>query len=171
MSSDTFTVTSHPLFRSNLRTIIICLLAILIMGQPYGGFLLVFFIPFALLYQLISLLLARCRPAELIRRCVSIVIILLAGGTVFLIHFYRYQEARQAAETVREAIAEYRTVHQHYPVNLNEISPSIATSAASQRIGYYSDGPDRFSLFYKATEVIYEVWHYDSSTDEWKRGG
>lgn len=162
---------SQSLLRGYLRTLMICLLAVLLLGQKHLGFVLVFFTPFALLYQLISLFFARHKPAERIHRYMKIMIILFASGMIVLIHLYHSHEARQAAETVREAVTAFRAAHQRYPVSLNEISSDTATFAASNRIFYRGTKPDDFLLFYMATETLHRVWRYNALTGLWEKSG
>lgn len=155
------------ILRENCSIIFFCLLTVYYSSYIHAGFLAHVFAVIMLFNQILHLFFVWKRPLEWIRRCVSIAIILYSISIVYLVHQQYAHDAEQIAETLLQAISEFKNVHSIYPATLNTISAETATIAMIHRIRYSRDDTDQAYLSYPATDKILTTQLYDFSKQQW----
>jgi hypothetical protein len=145
-----------------------CLLVAVTFSQPHYGFMMFFFAPLVLIYQLFKLVRCWKIPGQRKDRFVALAIVAVAILAVACAHDYHRRVARNVAEKLVGDIANFQKKNNgRYPANLTELGVSALTQK-HYRLFYYTKDGERPSLLYGATLVAFYKWRYNFSVREWE---
>ena len=141
---------------------------VLILGQEHLGFMLyVVVLPLLIWIPYSAYVMVRkpdIRAQQFVRVFIWIVAIALVTG----IHYIRHKTTRHSAEEIVSAIDSFSATHGHCPANLDEIG--ISSEQLREKLGMsgYSCDKGNPHLFYAATYIVFDTYHYDFKTGSWK---
>lgn len=143
-------------------------LMVLILGQKHAGFMLyVIVLPLLIWIPYSAYVMVRkpdIRALQLARVSIWIVAIALVAG----IHYIRHNTTRHSAEEIVSAIDKFSAMHGHCPANLDEVG--ISSEQLRKKLGMsgYSCDEGTPHLFYAATYIVYDTYHYDFKRGSWE---
>jgi hypothetical protein len=136
-------------------------------SQRFLGFMMILVIPPALLVGLVQLGLA-WRVAEKRVSCLfSIGVLLLATAVVGGVHVYRHLSARAEADRMVRQILDFREKQGRFPKDESELGGATPLGRFMRRPHYSLEPDGQPALFYLATFIIYDTWHYDFARKAW----
>ena|ERR1039457_6231396 len=144
-----------------------CLLVALTFSQPHYGFMMFFFAPLALVYQLYKF--ARCWkiPGQRKDRIAALAIVAVAILVVAGAHDYHHRVARSVADKLVGDITSFQKNKGRYPANLAEMGVSVITQKR-YRLHYFTKDGEQPTLLYGATLAAFDKWRYKFSEREWE---
>ncbi len=146
-------------------TLLAAAIAVIFLGQPYWGALLVIWVAgwaFRTAYAMLQ------KPADRAEEIVKAVIWVIAFSLVAAIHLARLGEIRHKADAVVAEIKDYATRHGHYPTNPEEIG--LTHDVLKKRLGVsgdYRNSGNRAILVYDSTFFAFARYTYEFASNEW----
>ncbi len=139
----------------------------LIFGQIHCGFVVVFFLPFFMVYFIYCAFIALRRPLErkvTSARAATWACALLA---VAVSHWYWFVASRADANRVVSAVIEYRNRTGNYPPDLAAVGIEVKQLESKWMLGYrlWHGQP---SVLYAATFIIFDTYDFDFDAQTWR---
>ena len=147
--------------------LILALACVTFLGvQRHTGFIIFLTAPPILLYQLVQLFRHR-KSAPLLRaHLVAIAILAIASLVVLGVHSHLHDASRAQADLVAQRIEQFQAASGRYPASLSDVGLDSVVFRHDLMLSYLSRDNDPM-LFYAATFVPFDTWHYDFSAREW----
>lgn len=139
----------------------------LLCSQPHSGFMFLLLAPPTLLYQGIRLLHDRRSPPQRTLRLTSIAIVTISALIVASAHIRLHTQSRIQANQIVEAVERFHATNRRYPANFSELESGLPEEHRRRLRLWYAAESGQPVLFYAATFVPFETWHYDFATRTW----
>jgi hypothetical protein len=155
-----------PSVRAN-SVLIVALACVTFLGaQRHSGFIIFLTAPPIFLYQLIQLFRHRKSAPLLHAHLVAIAILAIASFVILGVHSHLHDASRAQANQVAQRVEQFQAASGHYPASLSEVGLDSAALRHDLMLSYLPRDNDAM-LFYAATFVPFDTWHYSFSAHEW----
>lgn len=150
-----------------LSTCIGCAVMVFLTIHPHSGFMVIFFLIFlvpSLLYRTL-----RCIKFHDERKVTGLRTLawVLSLAIIITTHYIRHITVRENANEILALVLEYKDRHKKYPENLETLGIPYKGSKNPYRI-YYDPGNDNEPfMFYRATWIVFDTYHYDFESGKW----
>ena len=135
--------------------------------QTHAGFAAVLAAPFLAVWFFYSLVII-CRAPERRRlQAARVLVWLVAVSAVAGVHWHKVRASRLDAEQAATAILAYKARHGAYPASLGEVGMDAAM-LKKRWLLFYGMHEGNPTLFYAATFVPFETFHYDFEQSQWR---
>jgi hypothetical protein len=152
--------------RKLLGTIIGCLIVGYFTALPFGGFMLLFVLPFLAVFFFRGLYLSWKDPEKRKLFFAKTVIWGLLVSAVALLHLYYFTASRSAANEAAQALVALNAKNGHFPNELREVGGDVAAHAKTWHVAFINE-KGTFSLFYPATFIMFDTYNYNFEASSW----
>lgn len=139
-------------------------------SPQYAGFMMVPVTLPALLYYVVRFGLAWRNREKRMHYLFAIGVMVAASAVVSTVHVYRHFSSREEADRVVRQVLDFREKQGRFPNDESElVGAALRDRSNSMLRPHYSLQPDGTPvLFYPATFIIYDTWHYDFFGQAWR---
>jgi hypothetical protein len=152
--------------RKLLGTFFGCLVVGYFTAMPFGGFMLLFVLPFLLAFLIRGAYRARKQPETRRLFYTKVTIWCLLLCVVSALHLYYYSASRAAANEVAHAVEAFKAKNGDFPKDLSEAGIVRAGRGPIWRAAYFNE-KGRVDLFYPATFIVFDTYRYDFAEHKW----